>query len=54
MSEYDPPLKTGGDSELQEFLMVEKEKAQVTAQVRNIYHSLVPYMNREHNQKKMM
>jgi hypothetical protein len=31
---YDPPTKTdGADSELQEFLMIEKQKAQVNAQV---------------------
>lgn len=34
MSDYDP--KPAGDSELQEFLMVEKQKAQVNAQVNSL------------------
>lgn len=35
MSDYD--AKSSGDAELQEFLMVEKQKAQVNAQVYSIY-----------------
>lgn len=35
MADFDLP-KSGGDSELQEFLMVEKQKAQVNAQVSSI------------------
>lgn len=33
MSDYDTPLGASKDSELQEFLMIEKQKAQVNAQV---------------------
>lgn len=34
MADFDSS-KSGGDAELQEFLMVEKQKAQVNAQVSN-------------------
>lgn len=33
MSDYDTALGSAKDSELQEFLMIEKQKAQVNAQV---------------------
>lgn len=33
MADYDLGSKSGGDSELQEFLMAEKQKAEVHAQV---------------------
>jgi len=34
MSDFEPPAQSAGDAELQDFLMVEKQKAQVNAQVR--------------------
>lgn len=37
MSDYDLP-KTGADAELQEFLMIEKQKAQVNAQVYKFFN----------------
>lgn len=40
MDDYDLP-KAGADAELQEFLMVEKQKAQVNAQVRT---AIITYM----------
>lgn len=33
MTDYEPPAKNAGDAELQEFLLIEKQKAQVNAQV---------------------
>lgn len=33
MADFDTGSKSGADSELQDFLMVEKQKAQVNAQV---------------------
>lgn len=58
MSDYSSMPASGGDSELQDFLMAEKQKAQVQAQVSvhtepnfNVFMSMARFLHSKTNQK---